>query len=190
VAKVALTPVSALGGMRHEHDGVTLTEVAEFGLLSVATPSGGESALNKTLIEKYQVGLPAAGESVISAVNGVRLLGLQPDQCMALWFDKVDSLTGKELVQELADVAYLTDQSDSWVALRIEGPQVRTVLERICPIDLHPDSFPQGRVVRTIMEHLATLVLCDAVDSFVLLSPRSSAQSFLHAIETSVRNVV
>jgi sarcosine oxidase subunit gamma len=39
------------------------------------------------------------------------------------------------------------------------------------------------------MEHLGTIVLRDGTDSFLLLSAHSSAESFLHAVETSIRNV-
>lgn len=86
-----------------------------------------------------------------------------------------------------APTLYLNDQSDSWVMLRVAGAGVRRALERLCPLDLHPDAFAPGAVARTVMEHLAVIVLHEAEDTFVLLSPRSSAASFLHEIETSVR---
>jgi sarcosine oxidase subunit gamma len=74
--------------------------------------------------------------------------------------------------------------------LRVSGPKSRIALERICPLDLHPSTFPQGRVARTLMEHLGVIILHEGPDTYLLLSARSSAGSFLHAVETSVRNVV
>jgi sarcosine oxidase subunit gamma len=43
---------------------------------------------------------------------------------------------------------------------------------------------------RTVMEHLGVLILRTGDDAFMLLSASSSAKSFLHALETSVANVL
>jgi methylglutamate dehydrogenase subunit D len=39
------------------------------------------------------------------------------------------------------------------------------------------------------MEHLGTILLREADDRFLLMSASSSARSFLHGLETSLRNV-
>ena len=39
------------------------------------------------------------------------------------------------------------------------------------------------------MEHLGTIIIRTEQDTFLLLSASSSAGSFLHAVETSIRNV-
>ena len=56
-------------------------------------------------------------------------------------------------------------------------------------LDLAPGSFPEGASTRTVMEHLGTLIVRDGPDSFLLAAARSSAKSFLHAVETSAQNV-
>ena len=71
----------------------------------------------------------------------------------------------------------------------MSGTGVRVALERICPLDLDDQAFPEGRVARTAMEHLSVIILRDGPDSFLLMSPRSSARSFRHAVELSVENV-
>jgi len=88
------------------------------------------------------------------------------------------------LAQELATTAAVTDQSDSWVVLEVSGERSHDVLERICPIDLHDSQFPDGAVARTMMEHLSVIVVRSS-NRFVLLSPRSSADSFRHALTQS-----
>jgi len=39
------------------------------------------------------------------------------------------------------------------------------------------------------MEHMGAIVLRDGPDSFLLLSASSTARSYLHAVEISLRNV-
>ena len=90
------------------------------------------------------------------------------------------------VIEKLGTAGYYTDQSDSWVMLQIAGPGSRAALERICMLDLHSDAFPVDTVARTTMEHLGVMVLRDGEDSFLLMSARSSARSFLHAVETSI----
>jgi len=128
---------------------------------------------------------PQTGQSTLSGNGTYRLLGLQSDQVFAL----VASETPHVGLPELKADAYITDQSDSWAGLELNGPMARRALERVCPIDLHPSVFPADQVTRTSMEHLAVIILCKAENSYLLLSPTSSAQSFLHAIETSLHNV-
>ena len=84
----------------------------------------------------------------------------------------------------------LNDQSDSWVMLRVSGRHVRGALELVCPARPSPRRVPRRRRrARTVMEHLSAIVLREGEDDFLLLSPRSSAASFLHEIETSIRHV-
>ena len=90
---------------------------------------------------------------------------------------------------KIADTAYLTDQSDSFAIVRIKGARSRDALERICPIDLHLDEFSVGTVTRTLMEHLGVIILREDEDAFMLMSARSSARTFWHAVQTSIQNI-
>ncbi|MDJ0937719.1 MAG: sarcosine oxidase subunit gamma family protein, partial [Kiloniellales bacterium] len=101
------------------------------------------------------------------------------------WFVEApeSALGGLEaLLQEaLGDTAAVTEQSDAWASLRLEGPATRAVLEKLCPLDLHPGAFPPGATARTTLEHLSAIVTSrDDRGSFSILTPRSSAGSFLH----------
>ena len=73
--------------------------------------------------------------------------------------------------------------------LRLRGEKAREALERICLLDLDESAFQVGDAARTAMEHLGTVILREGSDCFLLMSAGSSAKSFLHAVETSVRNV-
>ena len=65
-----------------------------------------------------------------------------------------------------------------------------TALERICPLDLDPLGFEGDGAARTTMEHMGAFVMRDGEGGFFLMSARSSAKSFLHAVETSIKNVL
>jgi sarcosine oxidase subunit gamma len=186
---MTLTAKSPLDGVRIELGEVTIAEVTGRAIVSIATPHGGENALSEALAAAYKIEYPGAGKSAVSDIGRTRFLGLQQDQIFALFEGSSASPVGA-IAEKLGDAAYLTDQSDSWVMISVSGPKCRTALERICPIDLHPDAFPEGAVARTIMEHLGSIILREGPEHYLLMSARSSAASFLHAIETSARNVI
>ena len=185
---LSLTAQTALNGFRRDFEGVSLAEVGDHASVSVATPMGGGERLGKSIASAYGAKLPAVGKSNLSDDGKARFLGLQPDQ-MFLLFEHEGDRAVAVVTGQLGDAGYYTDQSDSWAMLRLSGPVGRTALERICMLDLHPETFAIGAVARTTMEHLGVIILREAADSFLLMSPRSSATSFLHAVETSIVNV-
>lgn len=169
-----------------EHSGVSIHSIA-----LALSPDNALASITSTLGAAW----PDVGYSTSNANHTHRLLGLQKDQVFVLSnFSDVNS--GEHFSKDastplpaLHDDAYVTDQSDSWAGLVIEGPSALSALERICPIDLHPDVFKVGQVTRTSMEHLAVIILRESDERYLLLSPSSSAYSFLHAVETSLQNI-
>ena len=188
MANAALVPRSPLGGYRRTIGGTTLSESAGLALVSVAVPQGGDGDFAAALAEGLGAVRPTTGDSTPGDRHAARILGMQPDQLFILFEPPDPDRAAETVAAALGSAAYITDQSDSWAMLRIAGPGVRAALERICPLDLADDIFPVGRVARTVMEYLAVIVLRDRADSFLLMSPRSSAGSFLHAVELSVLN--
>lgn len=189
MAEFTLIAKPPLDGLRQEFDGMTLAEVTGCAIVSVATPHDGEDALSRAVASAYQTVIPEVGQSTVSDVGNARLLGMQRDQFFLL-FNDPSTRAVEAVAEKLGDFGYLTDQSDSWVMIRMSGPKCRTALERICPIDLHPSAFAEGSLARTVMEHLATIIVREGQDSFLLMSPRSSAAAFLHAVRTSIENIM
>lgn len=184
-----LTAKPALGAYDRTFDGVRLRELVDLALVSIALPRGGEAAAEQAIEAAFQAGLPVPGKSVLSRDGSQRLLRLGREQLFVLFArDTPDAETC--IANRLNGAAYITDQSDVWVGLEMSGANARRALERICPIDLHPTAFAQGSVARTAMEHLGTMIVHSEPDTFVLMSARSSAGSFLHAVETSIRNAL
>lgn len=188
MSKFALAAETALGDAKFDCYGTTITEITDRGIMSIAIPLGGEEKLSKAIASSFKTEIPAVGKSTTSKLASSRFLGLQPNLLFVLFTEVNGSM--KKVALALKATAYLTDQSDSWVTLSMRGDKCRAALERICPIDLHPVAFPEGAIARTTMDHLATIVVREGPDSFLLLSPRSSAKSFWHALETSVRNIL
>ena len=180
-----LTAQSPLGGYTAEFDGVSLTELTDLALISIATPMGGGDNLAKSVTEAFGIALPSIGSSTISDNSKTRLLGLQREQQFLVLKHEGDNALAT-VAEKLGTTGYYTDQSDSWVILKIAGPGSRAALERICMLDLHSDVFAVDAVARTTMEHLSVMILREGENSFLLMSARSSARSFLHAIETSI----
>lgn len=185
-ALAARTPLDAYGCTIGT---VTLAEVAGLALVSAAVPRDGDEAFAAALAGGFGAGRPAPGDSALGARPATRVLGMQPDQVFILFEAPDPDRAVPTAASALGSAAYVTDQSDSWAMLRMSGAGVRVALERICPLDLDDQAFPEGRVARTVMEHLSIIILRDGPDSFLLMSPRSSARSFRHAVELSVVNV-
>ncbi len=180
---------SPLDGFQKQFTNVALAEVLGHALVSIAVPLHSRAALEDAVTKVFGTSLPTCGTSTLSKDGSNRLLGMQPDHVFAL-FDYGGNDPVGAVKALLGNAGYYTDQSDSWVMLRMSGPLATTALERICPLDLASEVFAPNRVARTVMEHLGVIVLCEGHDNYFLMSPRSSARSFLHALEISIENVL
>ncbi len=189
MSEYRLDPAPALGGHVGTFGDTTIEEVRGLSIVSISTPAGGSAMLTKAMKSGYGAEIPAVGASTTSRDGAIRFLGMGPEQTFAI-FD-YDGDDGDRIVaSRLGETAYYTLQSDNWVALRLFGGHAREALRRICQIDIHPDAFPPGTVARTAMEHMGVILIAEEGESFLLLSAWSTANSFLHAIETSLKNVV
>jgi len=72
----------------------------------------------------------------------------------------------------------VTDQSDSRLVLQLSGANVRDVLSKGVPLDLHPGVFKVGDVAVTPVAYMGVQI--DRLDeaSWQLTAPRSTAGSF------------
>jgi len=185
VADIPLKEKSVVGGYRNNFGDVTLVEVTGKALVSIAIAN--RKVLSGSLKKTFKADLPAVGLSTKSDNGTTVFWGMQVDQLFVL-FDRNGDDGLRYIEQKLGNAGYYTDQSDSWVIINISGTGARAALERICMIDLHFSSFPAGSVVRTVMEHLGTIIYFQGDDSFLVLTARSFAKSLLHALETSIQN--
>ena len=183
-----LTPCPSFGDLNCNTEAVALSAATGFALVSIAIPIGLHTHLASLIRFVYGASIPTVGASSLS-VNGTdRLLALQPNQLFLLF--AYNGHRAVEVVAEkLGNNGYYTDQSDAWTMLRISGPATTAVLGHICMLDLDPAVFPIDAVTRTIMDHLPVIILRESLESFLLMSPRSSAKSFIRAVELSVAHL-
>lgn len=188
-----LYATAPLAGYRQTINGTLAQEIEHFSLIAISIPDGGHESLNAALESHWQLSLPETGTCIRSSdrafaqnSSSLVLFGMQTDQCLLVSTaaSAFEQDPFEHVQQLLGDAAYLTDQSDSYAALDIQGPTVLKAMERICTLDL--ETFTASTVARTAMEHLSVIVERPENDRLRLYSPRSSASSFLHAVTTSL----
>ena len=191
MAEFSLQAEPFLGGFQKDFGSVIIKEVTNRAITSLALPLGGEAKAEKAIKSALKLNLPEVGMSTQSKDGATALLRLGKDQLLYLMDGKSDGHAAHNaLAGKFGDDIYTTDQSDAWVSLTLSGPDSLRALERICPIDLHPEKFAVGALARTNMEHLATIIYRNSEAEYALMSASSSARSFLHAIQTSIENIL
>lgn len=182
-----LTAVSPLQGYQQTIGDTVIRESPLLDIVSIAASRAMQQPLSEQFENKTGLSLPPPG-TVNRNGDSLAILGMQADQ----WF-MVSATPSANPVHTAAtlfgDLAYYSDQSDSWAVIEIEGPSSRAALERICTLDLEDSHFNQASVARTVMEHMSVIVERPKTHLFRLYSPRSSAKDFLNAIVTSLHNV-
>lgn len=187
MVEFALKAVPRLGGCDISVGQNSIVERDELALVSIAIPLDGDVKLHQAIKKGWKLGPPT---SALSTVNGnTRALPIAADQLMLLFAHQPPDANAV-VQQKLKGAGYTTDQTDNWVVLQVEGPDTVSALARICALDLHLSAFPINASGRTIMEHMGAFIIRLDEDAFLLISARSSADSFLHAVTTSYQHVV
>jgi len=192
----SLTAQSPLGGYKMIVNETSLIEITSLSMVSIAPFAGSQAAFRSRIAKLFKTGTansPKPSATIALERPHKKRCILMPS-AQGQWFlcfdddginpiDGARAILGKNLSKQMA----MTDQSDSWVVLALSGPQSRETLARICPIDCSALAMPIGTTARTSMEHLGAIITrrpdgSDHQPCFWLLSARSSAASFLHAI--------
>jgi sarcosine oxidase subunit gamma len=147
-------------------------------LTSLAPYKGRQEALAKVLEASHGLVLPAANRS--SGKSGARLLWFGRDQYLMM---------GSEPDPKLAREAALSDQSDAWACVRLEGEGAEEVLARLVPVDLRPEAFKRGHTVRTDLMHMMASITRMGPQGFMILVFRSMASTLVHDLKTAMESV-
>lgn len=158
--------------------GVTLSEAEQGTIWAVMPYRGQNSALSKAMKKAHGVAFPGPNE--MTQKGDVRAAFSRLDQ--AFVFGAVPDTA-------LATHAALTDQSDAWTHLILEGDGVADVLARLTPLDLSSDSFPVPAAKRSSLGHMATFLLRTGEARFEILVFRSMAKTALHEIKRAMKAV-
>lgn len=103
--------------------------------------------------------MPKAGEMRGTGDTGVAWMS--PDELLLMVaYDDVAATLDK-IASALPGVHHLAvDVSDARAVFTLQGPDARQVLSRLCPVDLHADSFELGQFRRTRMAQIAAAFWC------------------------------
>ncbi len=88
----------------------------------------------------------------------------------------------------LAALAALSDQTDGWAVMRLQGPDAAAVMARVCPLDLRRETFRRADAARTELAHMMAVVigLPKGFEIMVMRSFARTAVERLHDAMTSV----
>lgn len=160
------------------HGTVTLSEMDMPQLTSLAPFKGQDKALSETLKEAHGMALPAINRA--TGKEGAR----------AVWFGQGQvMLVGPAPAASLAALGAVTDQSDAWTVVRLEGEAAEDVLARLVPIDLRRAQFKRGHTARTQLQHMMVSITRTGDNAFQIMAFRSMAATLVHDLETAMRGV-
>ncbi|MFD5257409.1 sarcosine oxidase subunit gamma [Streptomyces bobili] len=151
--------------------GAALTERPFLTMVNLRVDPASEAAdrMGQTL----GAPLPSrCGETTGSGPLTVFWLG--PDEWLVLSRAEPSAVTA-ELNEALGDApGSVVDVSANRTALELSGPAARQVLEKGCPLDLHPRAFAPGQAVSTTVGPVAVLLWQVDDTPTYRLFPRSS----------------
>ncbi|WP_030797082.1 sarcosine oxidase subunit gamma [Streptomyces sp. NRRL S-337] len=156
--------------------GVTLTEWPFLTMVNLRVAPASEAAAR---IEKT-LGAPLPRQcGHTSAAGPHTVCWLGPDEWLVLSQAESTAVTA-ELREALAEApGSVVDVSANRTTLELSGPSARQVLEKGCPLDLHPRSFAPGRAVSTTVGPVAVLLWQVDDRPTYRLFPRSSFADYL-----------
>lgn len=147
--------------------------------ISAIAPFAGQQGVVSGLLDD-QVGLhwPEPGLSFCHGSARVIWAGLD-----------LAFLVGAAVPDDVLQYAAVTDQSDAWAVVSLEGPEVRQVLARVCPLDLRETEFPVGRCAKSLVQHMSCLIVCEEGERFIICVFRSMAASLCHDLHVAMQSV-
>lgn len=176
---IELKPLSpATGLLPLDIGGVTLREAEMAALTLIAPYMGREAQLTKALEAAHGLGWPQAGETT------------QSGDAWLIWFGRKQAvLVGAAASAKLAAHAALTDQSDAWSCVLLEGAGARDVLARLTPLDMRDVAFPVGATARTEVFHMACSITRIEAQSWQIMGFRSMAKTLVHDLQVAMEGV-
>lgn len=154
----------------------------------------GEVKLGEAAVARITALAPFAGqERACAAALGALGLGWpEPGRAVTkgdaacLWAGRDQAFLIGADPAGLAGIAALTDQSDGWARLRLEGAGAEATLARLVPLDLGARAFPEGAVARSGLNHMMMVLRRTGPAGFEIMVFRSMAATAVHEIATAM----
>lgn len=180
---IAITPLGATRPRIDSHGPVTLTEVTDRVLASVAARLGHETQTGALLASL--IGTPAPGPA---RMGGTSLMAfwMGPDQWMLSAPVETQEDLAHQVKAQAKGAASVTDQTGAWCRFDLTGDGLADVLERLT--NANTRAFSGGEAQRAAVEHMGCFLLCHSPRHISVIGPRSSAASLHHALLTAIRS--
>ncbi len=157
---------------------LTLSEVDTGPMTSIA-PFKGQAAEASSVL-KATHGMEAPGANRTTGKEGERVI----------WFGQnMYLLMGQTPDAALSEHAALTDQSDAWAVVRLQGAGAEDVLARLTPLDLRGALFKRGHTARTELRHMMASVTRVGAEAWMIMVFRGFAETLVHDLQTAMASV-
>jgi sarcosine oxidase subunit gamma len=156
-------------------DTVGLAEAPYTGMVGLRVDPAAPAAARVATV----LGAPlptSCGE--VTGTGAHRALWLGPDEWLVTTTTDAVALTDQLAAAMGEDPGLALDLSANRTVLELSGPRARDVLEKGCPVDLHPRSFRADRAVSTTLARIPVLLWQTGEESYRLL-PRSSFADYV-----------
>lgn len=157
---------------------VTLSEVMPTAMTSVSPLMGAQAALSDAMTKAHGVPYPDPN------------VAIGDDTTRAVWFGRTHAmLIGPVPDPLLSGYAALTDQTDAWAVVRLQGDSAETVLARLIPVDLRLSVFGVEKTIRSQLSHMMASVTRVDENTFQIMVFRSMAKTLVHDLKTAMAAV-
>jgi sarcosine oxidase subunit gamma len=154
---------------------VSLSEVPFVAMVSLRVDPVSPAAARVAAV----LGAPlptACGEVIGTDSHGALWLG--PDEWLVVVSTDAVAMADQLTAAVGEEPGLVLDVSANRTVLALTGPRARDVLEKGCPVDLHPRSFGPGHAVSTTLARVPLLLWQTGEDTYRLL-PRSSFADYV-----------
>ena len=160
------------GALPMEKGSLTLSAGPTVPITSVAPFIGQEAAVSAALRSEIGAAFPNPG-----CVTG-------ESDAQVVWSGLGQALVLGPVVAP--DGAAITDQSDAWTWLVLEGAQARDALAFVTPLDLRDSIFKPGQAARSLLGHMSCLFWRTGAERYEMLVFRSMAHTAIHELSTAM----
>jgi heterotetrameric sarcosine oxidase gamma subunit len=173
--------------MTKENSAGVIAQVCQgFGLAKILVRKNAATALAQHVQTHFNWALPTSPRRTCG--NDIAVMGIGPGSWLAMCENGGNDFASS-LKPILGRFAAISDQSDAYAVFRLMGPNLRAVLSKLVPIDIHDRAFKVGDVSETIAGHVGILFwrLDDIAGSpvFDMAVARSFSTSLRHTLNQS-----
>lgn len=171
---IAKSPCAGL--LPKEIGTLTLTETVYDAITSVTPFKGQAEAVSDALKSQMGAAFPAPNRTTGKA------------KARAVWSGRGQAMVLGPVLEPIAGAA-MTDQTDAWACVALEGSGARDVLARLVPIDLREGAFKRGHAARTQLMHMNVVLMRTGADRYEIMAFRSMAGTLVHDLEIAMEAV-